>query len=258
MAYPDRPTFPARMDLGGGARRPSHISSRSRTPSAAGIATRFAADPIAARAGLLTTLAQRGIQDERVLQALGAIDRRGFVDGALAPRAYEDAALPIGLMQTISKPSVVARMLEVLLQGCARDAEGVPGRILEIGTGCGYQAAVLAQSVREVYSVERLRGLHERARANLRPLRIANVRLILADGMLGYPEGAPYAGIIAAAGGAAVPDAWIDQLAVGGRIVAPVQQSVGQALVVIDKTPGGVTQQVLERVHFVPLKSGVV
>lgn len=256
MAGSDRPTFPARLDVRDGPR--AYGAVRARAPLTSGIDVRFAADPIAARAGLLTALTQRGLRDDHVLQALGAIDRRGFVDGALAPRAYEDAALPIGLMQTISKPSVVARMLEVLLQGIARDAAGMPGRVLEIGTGCGYQAAVLAQVVREVYSVERLRGLHERARANLRPLRMANVRLILGDGMLGYPEGAPYAGIIAAAGGAAVPDAWIDQLAVGGRIVAPMQHGAGQALVVIDKTPSEVTQQVLERVHFVPLKSGVV
>ena len=130
--------------------------------------------------------------------------------------------------------------------------------VLEIGTGCGYQAAVLATMVREVYSIERLRGLHEKARSNLRPLRLANVHLILGDGMQGYPSGAPYAGIIAAAGGESVPDAWCDQLAIGGRLVAPLVMSAGkQALLVIDKGSHGFKQAVLEAVNFVPLKSGI-
>jgi protein-L-isoaspartate(D-aspartate) O-methyltransferase len=136
------------------------------------------------------------------------------------------------------------------------------GRVLEIGTGCGYQAAVLAHLCSEVYSIERLRGLHDKARDNLRPFRLANLHLLLGDGMVGYAKGAPYAGIIAAAGGEAVPQAWIDQLAMGGRIVAPVSAGAmspaGQALVVLEKTPQGLHQAVMEAVHFVPLKSGVV
>jgi len=193
-----------------------------------------------------------------VLHAMGVVERHRFVDSALVAQAYEDTALPIGLSQTISKPSVVARMVELLAQGAVRGTNGRLGRILDIGTGCGYQALVLAQLASEVYSIERLRELHEKARANLRPMRVANVHLILGDGMAGFEKGAPYAGIIAAAGGDAVPQAWIEQLAWGGRIVAPVSHSAGaQALVVIDKTRQGVQESILEPVNFVPLKSGI-
>jgi protein-L-isoaspartate(D-aspartate) O-methyltransferase len=176
------------------------------------------------------------------------------VDTALAIQAYEDTSLPIGLGQTISKPGVVARMAELLLAGRSER----PGRVLEIGTGCGYQAAVLSLLAREVYSIERLRGLHEKARENLRPLRLPNVHLLFGDGMLGYAQGAPYAGIIAAAGGEAVPQAWIDQLAVGGRLVAPMQDAArgGQVLLVVDRQPDGLVRQWHDAVHFVPLKSG--
>jgi protein-L-isoaspartate(D-aspartate) O-methyltransferase len=145
-------------------------------------------------------------------------------------------------------------MLDLLMQGRTQAL----GRVLEVGTGCGYQAAVLAQLATEVYSIERLRGLHDKARENLRPMRLPNLHLLLGDGMLGYPKGAPYAAIIAAAGGQAVPEAWTEQLAVGGRLVAPVLAASGsQALVVIDRTAEGLRQSVLESVHFVPLKSGV-
>jgi len=160
------------------------------------------------------------------------------------------------LGQTISKPNVVARMLELLRQSVA-SPQGRLGRVLEIGTGCGYQAAVLAHLASEVYSIERLRGLHEKARENLRAFRLANLHLLFGDGMAGYAKGAPYAAIIAAAGGEAIPPAWVEQLAMGGRLVAPMHVAGGaQALVVLDKTPQGVTQTVLEAVHFVPLKSG--
>lgn len=214
----------------------------------------------AVRARMVQKLAAQGIADVRVLRALGAVERHRFVDSALVNQAYEDTSLPIGLGQTISKPSVVARMIELLLGAPA--LAGKPqdrlGRVLEIGTGCGYQAAVLNHVATEVYSIERLRGLHERARANLRHFRLATVHLILGDGMIGYAKGAPYAAIIAAAGGEAVPQAWIDQLAVGGRIVAPTQSAGGgQALVVIDKTARGLERRILEAVHFVPLKSGI-
>ena len=144
------------------------------------------------------------------------------------------------------------------MQGGLRGPDGKLGRVLDIGTGCGYQAVVLGQLASEVYSIERLRDLHEKARANLRPLRIANVHLILGDGMAGFAKGAPYAGIIAAAGGEAVPDAWIEQLAYGGRLVAPIATAAGQqALVVIDRSRQGIQQTILETVNFVPLKSGV-
>ena len=210
-------------------------------------------DSQAVRARMVQKLKAQGLGDSRVLAAMGLIERHRFVDSALVNQAYEDTSLPIGLGQTISKPNVVARMLELLVEGRL----GKLGRVLEIGTGCGYQAALLAQLATEVYSIERLRGLHDKARDNLRPLRVANLHLIFGDGMPGYAKGAPYAAIIAAAGGEALPTEWIDQLAVGGRLVAPVQSSVGtQALVVVDKTAQGVTRTVLEAVHFVPLKSG--
>jgi protein-L-isoaspartate(D-aspartate) O-methyltransferase len=211
-------------------------------------------DSEAVRRGMVQKLAAQGIGDAAVLAAMGRVERHRFVDSALVGQAYEDTSLPIGLGQTISKPSVVARMLALLLQ-----ARPLPlGRVLEVGTGCGYQAAVLSELASEVYSIERLRGLHDKARDNLRPLRLANVHLLLGDGMLGYARGAPYAAIIAAAGGEAVPTAWTDQLAVGGRLVAPVHvDASSQALMVIDKTPQGLVHNRLEAVHFVPLKSGV-
>lgn len=209
------------------------------------------------RRDMVNRLARAGISDDTVLAAMGEVERHRFVDSALQGQAYKETSLPIGLGQTISKPGVVARMIELLRMG----APGKLGRVLEVGTGCGYQAAVLSLIATEVYSLERLRGLHDRARENLRTMRLPNVHLLFGDGMLGYPKGAPYAGIIAAAGGEAVPQAWTDQLAVGGRLVAPVagQQAghAGQALIVIDKTPRGLQQTIFEAVHFVPLKSGV-
>jgi protein-L-isoaspartate(D-aspartate) O-methyltransferase len=211
-------------------------------------------DSGAVRARMVQKLAEQGIQDATVLAAMGQVERHRFVETALANQAYEDTSLPIGLGQTISKPNVVARMIELLRMG----TPGKLGRVLEIGTGCGYQAAVLSHVASEVYSIERLRGLHEKARENLRHFRLANVHLLFGDGMLGYPKGAPYAGIISAAGGDAVPQAWLDQLAVGGRLVAPTITPAGhQALVVMLKTEQGLERTVLEAVHFVPLKSGI-
>ena len=184
-------------------------------------------------------------------------------------QAYEDTSLPIGHGQTISKPSVVGRMIELLMDGANARAAGQAqsaqplGRVLEIGTGCGYQAALLSLLSRSVMSVERLKPLHDKARENLAALRGGNLRLIYGDGMLGHPPNAPYDSIIAAAGGEALPEAWLAQLAIGGRLVAPVAQAgpggtARQALMVLDRTPDGVRQQVLEAVLFVPLKSGVV
>ena len=217
-------------------------------------------DSVAIRLNMVKKLAALGLTDPLVLQAMGSVERHRFVDSALINQAYEDTSLPIGLGQTISKPGVVARMLALLRQG-GQGAPGKLGRVLEIGTGCGYQAAVLSQLATEVYSMERLRGLHDKARENLRDLRLPNVHLLLGDGMAGFPKGAPYAAIIAAAGGEALPQAWIDQLAVGGRLVAPVVTPRGasgqQALFVVDKTATGIVQTILEGVHFVPLKSGV-
>lgn len=236
--------------------QPHRVAVQARTTAGdAGLAN---ADALRAR--MVQQLQRDGISDARVLAALQAVPRHCFVDSALLGQAYKDTSLPIGLQQTISKPSVVARMAELLLASPAMQAQPGDarlGRVLEIGTGCGYQASVLGQIAAEVYSIERLRGLHEKARSNLRPFRIANVHLILGDGMLGYPLGAPYAGIIAAAGGHVIPQAWIDQLAMGGRIVAPLVSGQGQVLVALDKTPQGLRQSVLEPVLFVPLKSGM-
>jgi protein-L-isoaspartate(D-aspartate) O-methyltransferase len=218
-------------------------------------------DSSAVRMRMVQKLQGQGVTDAAVLQAMGTIERHRFVDTALAIQAYEDTSLPIGLGQTISKPGVVSRMAELLRNG----ATGRLGRVLEIGTGCGYQAAVLSMLATEVYSIERLRGLHDKARENLRYLRLPNVHLLFGDGMAGYAKGAPYAAIISAAGGEAVPQAWVDQLAMGGRLVAPVvtggkpggTSGSAQALLVLDKTPQGIQSSLLEAVHFVPLKSGV-
>jgi protein-L-isoaspartate(D-aspartate) O-methyltransferase len=244
-----RPSFPVRLDSAQTA-QPLE-SSKAAIPGGIGLESR------AMRSRMVQNLEAQGIADAQVLAAMGSVERHRFVDSALVNQAYEDTSLPIGLGQTISKPSVVARMIELLLGGKKNDS-GKLGRILEIGTGCGYQAAVLGIVATEVYSIERVRGLHDKARANLRPLRLANVHLLFGDGMVGYGKGAPYTGIIAAASGQAVPQAWIEQLAVGGRIVAPTLMPTGQqALVVMEKTPREMKQAVLEAVHFVPLKSGI-
>lgn len=269
-----KPSFPAKFDLSAGK---GMMSRAGGVPAVGGLqrvvmATQgIGLDSSAVRANMVKKLEKQGIQDARVLAAMNATHRHHFVDTALANQAYEDTSLPIGWGQTISKPNVVARMIELLFQG----KEAPFGRILEIGTGCGYQAAVLSHLAQEVYSIERLRGLFEKAQNNVRPFSFKNVHLLFGDGMLGFPKGAPYAGIIAAAGGEAIPQAWIDQLAVGGRIVAPVANarrdsgnfgnmtnitlggSSEQSLVVIDKTSLGIKRSVLELVQFVPLKSGL-
>jgi len=264
-----RPSFPARLDSVTPAAKPqtllgaTRVLTKPQTTAARNALTTLASptgvglDSSAIRARMVQKLAEQGVDDALVLDAMGRIERHRFVDSALVNQAYEDTSLPIGLGQTISKPNVVARMIALLREAPGLQEQAM-GRVLEIGTGCGYQAAVLSLVAREVYSIERLRGLHDKARENLRPMRLPNVHVIFGDGMLGYPQGAPYSAIIAAAGGEAVPQAWIDQLAVGGRIVAPMQTATGQqALVVIDKTPQGLQQSLLEAVHFVPLKSGI-
>ena len=254
-----RPGFPARLPSSsdshaGSAFAPRRAAVATSVPAAtAGSGTNFAA----VRARMVQRLATGGITAASVLQAMGSVDRYCFVDTALGNQAYEDTSLPIGLGQTISKPSIVARMAELLLGAEGARAGGL-GRVLEVGTGCGYQAAVLSLLAREVYSIERLRGLHEKARTNLRYLRLTNVHLLFGDGMAGYAKGAPYAAIVAAAGGSSLPLQWCEQLAVGGRLVAPISGADGQQmLLVVDKTPHGLKQNVLEPVHFVPLKSGI-
>lgn len=216
------------------------------------------------RERMVERLRANGIADSRVLNAMSVVPRHMFVDPGLATQAYEDAALPIGHHQTISKPSVVARMIELA-------AAGRPlASVLEIGTGCGYQAAVLSQVAREVYSIERIKPLYERAKTNLRPLRIPNIRLHYGDGRLGLPAAAPFDAIVIAAAGLDVPQALLDQLAIGGRLVAPVAEqgaagAVGaqgesaQVLTLVERTGPAQWREVrLDRVFFVPLKSGVI
>lgn len=212
-----------------------------------------------ARTRMVERLRAGGIIEARVLEAMALVDRHRFVDPAFGSQAYEDTSLPIGHGQTISKPSVVARMLELLMQGAQARQTGSIGCTLEIGTGCGYQAAVLCRLASDVYSIERIRALHDAARLNLEGQRPRNLRLVHGDGMLGHAPNAPYRSIVSAAGGDHVPAAWLDQLAVGGRLVAPTADpSGGQALIVIDRTESGYRHSRQDPVLFVPLKSGAV
>ncbi len=219
------------------------------------------------RRRMVERLRAGGLQHPQVLAALTSVARHLFVDAALVNQAYEDTSLPIGHGQTISKPSVVGRMLELLMQGRNARDSGSLGRALEIGTGCGYQVALLSALARYVVAVERLKPLHDKAREMLAPIRARqggdNVRLVHGDGMLGHAPNAPYDSIISAAGGDALPPCWLDQLGVGGRLVAPVAQTgpdgrVRQMLVVVDRTEQGCVRSVHEAVLFVPLKSGIV
>jgi protein-L-isoaspartate(D-aspartate) O-methyltransferase len=227
-------------------------SARERAPIGLGL------DSQTVRARMVQRLRDEGMSCEPVLNALASVPRHEFVDSALAAQAYEDTSLPIGLGQTISKPSVVARMLALLFEGRVAVASGSLGRVLEIGTGCGYQAALLALLARQVISVERLRPLHERARDNLAALRRNNLRLVYGDGRLGHAPNAPYDAIICAAGGDEVPSAWLEQMAIGARLVAPTrgEMQAGQVLLVIDRTVDGWSRRCHEAVHFVPLRSG--
>jgi protein-L-isoaspartate(D-aspartate) O-methyltransferase len=204
------------------------------------------------RARMVERLRGKGISDERVLGALAAVPRHLFVEEALASRAYEDTALPIGFAQTISQPYVVARMIEVLL----RDRQ--PRNVLEVGTGCGYQAAVLAQLYREVYSIERIKGLLDRARANLLGLRLANLRLAHGDGYAGLEKAAPFQAIVVAAAAPRVPEALLRQLAPDGRMVLPLRAGTGgaQRLVLIERSGRGFVETELDAVRFVPLEAG--
>ncbi len=236
------------------------MAAPSSTPVGLGMDSR------AVQQRMVNRLQQDGISHPALLDAFATIPRHWFVDSALVNQAYEDTSLPIGLGQTISKPSVVASMIEMLRQrpGLSPDMRQPLGNCLDIGTGCGYQAAILSCLARRVVSIERLRDLHLRARQNLDKLRQGlpgwqDVRLVYGDGMLGHGPNAPYDTIIAAAGGAAVPSAWLDQLALGGRLVAPMEdaRTGQQQLHIIDRLPNGQLQQaVAGPVLFVPLKSG--
>ncbi|KFB69459.1 protein-L-isoaspartate(D-aspartate) O-methyltransferase [Candidatus Accumulibacter vicinus] len=202
------------------------------------------------RTRMIERLREQGIVDEEVLAAIAAVPRHVFVEEALASRAYEDTALPLGYSQTISQPYVVARMIEVLRAG--REL----GRTLEIGAGCGYQAAVLAQLTQEVYAVERIAPLLDRARLNLRAIKELKVRLKHADGQLGLPEAAPFDSIIVAAAAARVPRALLQQLAPHGRLILPLGATT-QQLALIELRPEGFVETRLDAVRFVPLLSGV-
>jgi protein-L-isoaspartate(D-aspartate) O-methyltransferase len=202
------------------------------------------------RARMIERLREQGIRNEAVLAAMAAVPRHVFVEEALASRAYEDTALPLGMGQTISQPYVVARMVELLINGRA----GL-GRTLEVGAGCGYQAAVLAQLTKEVYALERLAPLLEKAKANMRKLQQFNVRLKHADGQFGLPEAAPYDSIIVAAASPQIPQALLAQLGEGGRLVLPVG-AVEQYLSFVERTPAGFVETRLDGVRFVPLLSG--
>ena len=204
------------------------------------------------RARMIERLREKGIRDERVLAAMAAMPRHLFVEEALASRAYEDSALPIGHGQTISQPYVVARMIEALIEN--RPAK----KVLEVGTGCGYQAAVLAQVFEEVYSVERIKGLLERARGNLLGLRLANLRLAHGDGHAGLEKAAPFEAIIVAAAARSVPDALLRQLASGGRMILPLHAAHGgaQRLGLIERSGRGYVESELDAVRFVPMEAG--
>jgi protein-L-isoaspartate(D-aspartate) O-methyltransferase len=203
------------------------------------------------RERLVQRLREQGISNPAVLDRIRNVPRHIFVDEALASRAYEDTALPIGFGQTISQPYIVARMTETLLEGGALD------KVLEIGTGCGYQSAVLAPLVGRLYTIERIEGLQQRARARLRELTLRNVRLKHGDGFQGWKTQAPFDGILVAAAPLAIPETLVEQLAVGGRLVMPVGPEGAQQLVRLIRREQGVERRVLGPVAFVPLVSGV-
>ncbi len=201
------------------------------------------------RARMVERLREKGIRSERVLEAMAAVPRHLFVEEALASRAYEDTALPIGFSQTISQPFVVARMIELVLPG-------KPGRVLEVGTGCGYQAAVLARIFPEAYSMERIKSLLDRARANLLPLRLANLRLVHGDGYAGLDKAAPFQAIVVAAAAREVPHALLRQLAPDGRMILPLHEGTAQRLVLYERQGRGFVETELHPVRFVPMKTG--
>lgn len=202
------------------------------------------------RLRMVETLRREGVSDERVLGAMTEIPRHIFVDEGIASRAYEDVALPIGHGQTISSPTIVGMMTQLLLE------KQPMNKVLEIGTGCGYQTAVLGKLVKEIYTLERIAPLMDKARRHLRDLRFYNVRFKHADGHAGYPEGAPYDGILMAASATHVPDALKQQLAIGGRMVLPVGIE-DQWLWTVDRTDKGFVEQKRAAVRFVPLLPGL-
>lgn len=206
------------------------------------------------RARMIEALRGKGVTNERVLNVMAEVPRHVFVEEALQERAYEyDKALPIGHGQTISTPHIVAVMTALLCEN------GVPKKVLEIGTGCGYQTAILAKLSKEVYTVERIAPLMDQARRTLRNLRYVNIIFKHADGHFGYPEGGPYDGIIMTAAANYVPDELKQQLAIGARMVLPVgKDTETQKLYVIDRTADGFVEKAVHDVRFVPLVPGIV
>jgi len=200
---------------------------------------------------LLRRLMDSGIRDHRVLDAMRNTPRHLFVDEALASRAYEDVALPIGYGQTISQPFIVALMTQHLVDGI-----GHPGRALEIGTGCGYQAAILSQLFDEVVTVERIQELYRKARDLLYELRYRNVKAVYGDGLQGRPDSAPYDAILMAAAPETLPEALLEQLAEGGRLVAPIGGRGFQRLIFVERQGDNFPQKVIEHVNFVPTVAG--
>ncbi|MCC6071640.1 protein-L-isoaspartate(D-aspartate) O-methyltransferase [Massilia sp. GCM10020059] len=263
VATPQTATRNAAHTAVQGAFSPSPSPARSAGAAAQGFGQRLQPVPASApradmmisdaiRNQMVQRVARQGVQDQLVLGALNTVPRHGFIEPALSAQAYIDASLPIGHHQTISQPYIVARMIEVMRNG------GQLNNVLEIGTGCGYQAAVLSCVARNVYSIERIKPLHELAKSNLRPLRIANLRLHYGDGMLGLPQAAPFDGIILAAAGLAVPQALLEQLSIGGRLVAPVGAQVQHLQLITRTGKAEWTSETLEACHFVPLRPGVV
>ena len=204
------------------------------------------------RQRLVDRLREGGIKDERVLAQIYEMPRHIFVDEALASRAYEDTPLPIGFSQTISSPYIVARMTELV-----RNGRQQLDRILEIGTGCGYQTAILARFAKEVYSIERIEALLSKARTHLRELRVSNVRFKHGDGSFGLPEAAPFDGIVVTAAAFETPSELVAQLAPGGRLVFPKGQDE-QRLYLVEHTEQGIVETMLEPVKFVPLLPGAI
>lgn len=202
------------------------------------------------RLRMVDRLRAQGIQDEVVLNAMAETPRHIFIDEALSSRAYDDVSLPIGFGQTISQPYIVARMTEL-----ARGGQNL-GRVLEIGTGCGYQVSVLSRVAKEVFSVERIAALQNKARNHVREQKLNNIRFKMADGHLGLPEAAPYDAIVMTAAATHVPQALVDQLKVGGRLIFPMGINE-QYLYLIEKSEQGIAQTKLEPVRFVPLLPGL-
>ena len=200
---------------------------------------------------LVTQLREMGIRSERVLASIRSTPRHIFVDEALASRAYDNTALPIGHNQTISQPYIVARMTEALLE------VEEPDKVLEIGTGCGYQTAILAQFARQVYSIERIESLLANARERFQSLNYRNIRAIYADGGQGWPENAPYQGILVTAAPAKIPETLLEQLSVGGRMIIPIGHSGQQKLLSIARTDEGYVEKYLDYVSFVPMLPGM-